>query len=174
MVSHILRRGPIYPKQVSKGRRELESGVLPLLKLLDEYQSSLPLEKLSSLTSLQFLTLKCVWGEGALAQVRQLSFKRGSYSLDRSKMLLFSPRRDNSRSGETTLAQARQLSLKRESFSIVQDFTLPNDDEEDEEKPQVVRGGTRQTKQHQQQQLRVQSLRRRKTHSCGTSSHRRH
>ncbi|KAF1894611.1 hypothetical protein Lal_00031431 [Lupinus albus] len=59
MVSHILRRDPTYPKQVSKGRRELESRVLPLLKLLDEYQGSLLLKILSSLTSLQSLTLKC-------------------------------------------------------------------------------------------------------------------
>ncbi|KAF1894207.1 hypothetical protein Lal_00004131 [Lupinus albus] len=50
-----------------------------------------------------------VSGGGTLAQPRQLSLKRGSYSLDRSKMSLFSPRRDISHSGETTLAQARIL-----------------------------------------------------------------
>ncbi|KAF1874218.1 hypothetical protein Lal_00030251 [Lupinus albus] len=39
--------------------------------------------------------------------MRILLLKRGSYSLDRSKMSLFSPRRDNSLSGETTLAQKK-------------------------------------------------------------------
>ncbi|KAF1859981.1 hypothetical protein Lal_00027829 [Lupinus albus] len=63
--------------------------------------------------------------EGTLAQARHLSLNRGPYSLDRSKMSLFSPKRANSRSGETTLAQASQLSLRRESISIAHDFTLP-------------------------------------------------
>ncbi|KAF1887789.1 hypothetical protein Lal_00023797 [Lupinus albus] len=49
-----------------------------------------------------------------------------------------------------------------------------DDDEEDEEEPQLVKGGTRPPIQPQQQQLRVQQPRRRKTPSCGTSSHRRH
>ncbi|KAE9621192.1 hypothetical protein Lalb_Chr01g0011041 [Lupinus albus] len=47
--SHLEKRSNI-PKM---SLRELESRVLPLLKLLGEYQNSLPLEKLSSLTSLQ-------------------------------------------------------------------------------------------------------------------------
>ncbi|KAF1870652.1 hypothetical protein Lal_00026107 [Lupinus albus] len=116
MVSHILRRDPTYPKQVSKGRRELESRVLPLLKLVDEYQSSLPLEKLSSLTSLQFLTLKCA---------RELSIRRGSSRSSEDLTASTGPKYHFSRPGETTLAHARQLSLKREFFSIAQDFTLP-------------------------------------------------
>ncbi|KAF1888916.1 hypothetical protein Lal_00036675 [Lupinus albus] len=66
-------------------------------------------------------------GEAPIAQARNLSLKRGSYSLDRSKMSLFSPKQDSSRSSEATLAQARQLSLKRESFSIAQDFTLQSE-----------------------------------------------
>ncbi|KAF1865912.1 hypothetical protein Lal_00033373 [Lupinus albus] len=51
-----------------------------------------------------------------------------------------------------------------------------NEDEEDEEVPQPVRGGSRQPRQcqQQQQQLRVQPARRRKSPSCGTSSHRCH
>ncbi|KAF1881444.1 hypothetical protein Lal_00023480 [Lupinus albus] len=42
------------------------------------------------------------------------------------------------------------------------------DDEDNEEEPQMVRGGSG------QQKLRVKSHRRRKTPSCGASSHRRH
>ncbi|KAF1897763.1 hypothetical protein Lal_00032523 [Lupinus albus] len=50
-----------------------------------------------------------------------------------------------------------------------------DEEEEDEEVPQMVRGGSGQPRQsQQQQQLRVQPPRRRKPHSCGTSSHRRH
>ncbi|KAF1860097.1 hypothetical protein Lal_00033691 [Lupinus albus] len=123
MVSHILRRDPTYPKQVSKGRRELESRVLPLLKLLDEYQSSLPLEKLYSLTSLQYLTLKYL-----TLSLRRGSSRSGEDSLAQARILQprhvqnvrqLSLRRDHSRSSETTLAQG-------ESFSIAQDFTLPD------------------------------------------------
>ncbi|KAF1881650.1 hypothetical protein Lal_00039868 [Lupinus albus] len=131
MVSHILRRDRTYPKQVSKGRRELESRVLPLLKLLDEYQGSLPLEKRYSLTSLQFPTLKCVWGfsfnanssgsrlsEPILAQARKSRpfSKLKADPLAQAREL--SLRRGSSRSGKDPLTQARILSLKRGSYSL--------------------------------------------------------
>ncbi|KAF1879977.1 hypothetical protein Lal_00022103 [Lupinus albus] len=111
-------RDPTYPKRVPKRRRELESRVLPLLKLLDEYQNFLPMEKLYSLTSLLFLTLKCVWGEFILAQARKsrpfknsyliLSIKRGILAQARISQSQ-QPQNVISRPGEPTLAQVRIL-----------------------------------------------------------------
>ncbi|KAF1869468.1 hypothetical protein Lal_00022876 [Lupinus albus] len=92
MVSHILRIDPTYPKQVSKGRRELESRVLPFLKLLDDSH-------------------EC----DALAQARVLSLKRESHSLQSFRVTFLaqarqlSLTREHSRSSEDPLAQARIL-----------------------------------------------------------------
>ncbi|KAF1881513.1 hypothetical protein Lal_00021492 [Lupinus albus] len=127
MVSHILRRDPTYPKQVSKGEGELKSRYLPLLKLLDDSQDSLLLKMLSSLTSLQVLaqaspfSLKRENPAHFKNSDLTLSLKRGSYNLYNFRVPLLaqarqlSLRRDNSRSGGTTLTQARQLSLKRDN-----------------------------------------------------------
>ncbi|KAF1899305.1 hypothetical protein Lal_00019432 [Lupinus albus] len=70
--------------------RELESRALPLLKLLGEYQNSLPLEKLSSLTSLQ----KC----NRLPADQSVI----DYTVSTAQNCHFSPRRDNSRSSEAS------------------------------------------------------------------------
>ncbi|KAF1884099.1 hypothetical protein Lal_00046384 [Lupinus albus] len=123
MVSHLLRRDPSYPKQVSKGRRELESRVLPLLKLLDDSQDSLLLKMLPSITSLyrQILTqassfsLKRENPSHFKNSDLTLSLKQGCYSLYSFRVPLLaqarqlSLRRANSRSSEPILAQARIL-----------------------------------------------------------------
>ncbi|KAF1878127.1 hypothetical protein Lal_00049295 [Lupinus albus] len=140
MVSHILRRDPTYPKQVSKGRRELESRVLPLLKLLDEYQGSLLLKMLSSLTSIQFLTLKCVWGSlfnvtasGSRLSEPILAHARKSRPFQKLKSDPLVQARDSRSSDNFTastgskmpfLAQARQLSIRQATLAQARQFLL--------------------------------------------------
>ncbi|KAF1892196.1 hypothetical protein Lal_00036555 [Lupinus albus] len=105
MVPLVLRGDPTYPTQVSKGRRELESRDLPLLKLLNDSQTFLLLKivgfSLKRENSAYFknsnLTL---WlKRGILAQARD---SRSSENLTVSTVpkCHFSPRRDNSRSND--------------------------------------------------------------------------
>ncbi|KAF1865892.1 hypothetical protein Lal_00033350 [Lupinus albus] len=76
---------------------------------------------------------------------------------------------------QTSVPQQQQQSFHYEGFGAMdddeEDEEEEDEEEEDEEVPQLVRGGSGQPRQRQQQQLRVQPPRRKKSPSCGTSSH---